>query len=104
MDSVTSGMNYTLAYYTSVRLDFQNMDAAIRTRVVKSLQKKLKTRPLEFGTFLKDSLYPFLKLRIGNWRIIYSVDEKKKEVTIVTIGPRRNKEVYKEALRRIESK
>ncbi len=42
---------------------------------------------------LKGSLSGFLKLRVGEWRVIYDVDPDQKIITVHRIGHR--KEVYK---------
>ena len=50
--------------------------------------------PLKFGLPLKRNLKGFMKLRVGDYRIIYTIKNKTVTVLIIKIGHR--KEVYKD--------
>ena len=56
--------------------------------------------PLEFGAPLSGNLADFRKLRIGDYRVVYQVREKKVVVFVLAIGPRRDKQIYNAALKR----
>ena len=42
--------------------------------------------------------YDFYKARVGNYRIVYHVDDAKKQIEIILIGDRKN--IYKELKRK----
>jgi len=48
--------------------------------------------PVRFGVPLRRTLKGLMKLRVGNYRIIYSIQKKTVVVSIIKIGHRR--EVY----------
>ena len=58
-----------------------------KTRITEKL-KQLKTNPNKAGKRLKPSEY--YRLRIGDYRAIYEIDQTKKQVTILYIGHRKN--------------
>ena len=58
-----------------------------KTRITEKL-KQLKTNPNKAGKRLKPSEY--YKLRIGDYRAIYEIDQTKKQVIILYIGHRKN--------------
>jgi mRNA interferase RelE/StbE len=39
-------------------------------------------------------------LRVGDFRVVYQVQEKKVLVYVLAVGPRRDKEIYRLALKR----
>jgi mRNA interferase RelE/StbE len=51
--------------------------------------------PLKFGLPLKRNLMGLMKLRVGDYRIIYSIQKEVVTVHIIKIGYR--KEVYKKS-------
>jgi mRNA interferase RelE/StbE len=61
---------------------------------------KLTTSPLQFNVPLSHGLTNFRKLRIGDFRVVYQVQEKRVIVFVLAVGPRRDKEIYKSALKR----
>ncbi|WNZ29926.1 MAG: type II toxin-antitoxin system RelE/ParE family toxin [Candidatus Bathyarchaeota archaeon] len=58
-----------------------------KTRIINKL-KQLKTNPQKTGKPLKLSEY--YRLRIGDYRAIYEIDQTKKQVTVLYIGHRKN--------------
>jgi len=58
-----------------------------KTRITEKLIQ-LKTNPIKAGKRLKPSEY--YRLRIGDYRAIYEIDQTKKQVTILYIGHRKN--------------
>jgi len=58
----------------------------------KAIEEKLMTDPIRFGLPLRRSLKRFMKLRVGDYRIIYSVERKTVTICVIKIGHR--KEVY----------
>jgi len=61
----------------------------------------LTKAPEKFGALLSNNLKNFWKLRIGDFRVVYQVFNKKLIVFVLAVGPRRDKEIYRTASRRI---
>ena len=61
----------------------------------KAIETKLMVDPIQFGLPLKKNLKGLMKLRVGNYRIVYSIQKKTVMVFVIKIGHR--KEVYKKA-------
>jgi mRNA interferase RelE/StbE len=69
---------------------------------MRAIDTKLTTEPLQFGAPLSANLSGFCKLRIGDYQVVYQVVEKKVIVFVLAVGPRRDKEIYKTATKRIK--
>ena len=61
-------------------------------KIKKAIEKKLMIDPVAYGKPLRFSLKGLRRLRVGNYRVIYKIDEGKEIVIIVRIAHR--KEVY----------
>jgi len=60
--------------------------------IKKVIEDKLTTDPIRFGKSLNFSLKHYRRLKVGNYRVIYTIQSSKK-VLIHAIGHR--KEIYK---------
>lgn len=81
--------------------DFRKIDKTDQLRIIKTIRKKLTTKPEEFGKPLKGELKGFWKLRIGEYRVIYEIKRDEIIVSVIMIGYRRDKEAYKKAIIRL---
>jgi len=79
-------MNYKLLVTRQFEKDIKKLDKSIRERILKKIEE-LKTRPLSFKA-LHGILKGKYSLRIGDYRVIYVVDDKKKIVTIFCVDHR----------------
>jgi mRNA interferase RelE/StbE len=93
-------MTWTVSYHPDVAEDLENVGPAAARRIMRAIDSKLTKSPLQFGAPLSGNLANFRKLRIGDYRVVYQVEEKKVTVFVLAIGPRRDKEIYKAALKR----
>lgn len=79
--------------------DLEKLDAPTRTRILQKLRWLVDNfeyiTPIPLGEPLKG----FFKLRVGDWRIIYEVEESKKLVSIHTVDLRDR--VYKKVRSRL---
>ena len=79
---------YRITYHEKViSLDIPKLSKAIRSSIRKSIEEKLENNPSRFGKYLSNALFPFRCLRVGDYRIIFSL-EPKNEVFIVLIEHR----------------
>jgi mRNA interferase RelE/StbE len=76
--------------------DLTELSANIRARIIRAVDSRLTTEPTRYGVRLRQSLGGLWKSRVGDYRIVYEIEEKK--VTVWAIRHRRV--VYAEAERR----
>ncbi len=93
-------MIWTILYHHEVEEDLESIGLFAARRVVKAIDSKLARAPLEFGAPLSGNLANFRKLRVGDCRVVYQVREKTVVVYVLAVGPRRDKEIYRAAVRR----
>ena len=85
-------MKYRIEYLESVvSEDIQSLSKDVRTRLRKAIEQKLTSHPVEFGKPLRYSLKGARRLRVDDWRVVYTI-EPPDVVLIVKIGQR--KDVY----------
>ncbi len=68
------------------------LSATAKTEIKKAIEKKLMTNPISFGKPLQYSLKGHRSLRVGNYRVIFRIEEEANTVIIIAIKHR--KEVY----------
>jgi addiction module RelE/StbE family toxin len=86
------GLTYRIEYLESVvREDIPVLSQAIRNRIRAAIERKLSVHPIEFGKPLRYSFKGARRLRVGDWRVVYTI-EPPSTVLIVKIGHR--SEVY----------
>ena len=83
---------WKILYVESAVKDIQELDGSVRKIIKKAIEEKLGTDPLKYGLPLRRTLKKFFKLRVGDYRIIYQIEQKEVTVLVVKIGHRR--EVY----------
>ena len=85
-------MSYRIEYLESVvREDIPTLSKDVRSRIRKAIEHKLASHPVEFGKPLRYSFKGARRLRVDEWRVIYTI-EPPDMVLVVKIGHR--KEVY----------
>ena len=85
-------MNFRIEYLESVvRKDIPKLSALNRKRLRQAIEERLGSNPLELGRPLQYSLKGCRRLRVGDYRVIYRIEEND-VVLIIKIGHRR--EVY----------
>lgn len=73
--------------------DLTELPANSRARIIRAVDSRLTTEPTRYGVRLSQSLGGLWKIRVGDYRIVYEIEEKK--VTVWAI--RHRKDVYAEA-------
>lgn len=84
-------MDYAIHYHVEIPKDIATIPNNIKIRIKKAIEQRLLNDPIKYGAPLRRSYQGYRKLRVGDYRIIYRVDEK--EIIILKIGHR--SEVYK---------
>ena len=94
-------MKWKIIYHVSVDDDLKSIGPSAAKRIIKTIDKKLTTDPEKYGSQLSNNLKNFRKLRIGDYRVVYQVSSRKVIVFVLAVGPRRDKEIYQSANKRI---
>ncbi|BET32989.1 type II toxin-antitoxin system RelE family toxin [Wolbachia pipientis] len=82
-------MGYTIIFVGKViRKDLPDLPKTIRLRVVNAINERLTVDPINLGEPLHHSLKGRRRLRVGEYRIIYRVNQLEQIVTITEIGHR----------------
>lgn len=83
---------FTVEYLESVKNDLRSISKGDKQKIRKAIESKLMNNPIEFGKPLQYSLKGLRRLRVGDFRVIFEIDDKAKIVLVVKIGHR--KEIY----------
>jgi len=86
------GKDYQIIYLEEVRQDIANLPKSIASRVKNAIEEKLMTNPIVFGKPLRYSLKGHRRLRVGDYRIVFRIEDDKKTVLVIAIKHR--KEIY----------
>jgi len=81
--------------------DFKKIDPSSQQKIIKAIRKKLTTNPKEYGDPLRGLYREYWKLRVGEYRVVYRIEENQVKVKVIKVGIRRNFEVYNELAKRI---
>jgi len=90
-------MTWEIIYHKDVDNDLKSVGPAAAKRIMRTINEKLTKAPEKFGAPLSNNLKNFRKLRIGDFRVVYQVLNKKVIVFVLAVGPRRDKEIYRSA-------
>lgn len=85
-------MIWKVTYKESVKKDLKSISKDIKYIIKRSIEEKLAHDPIRFGLPLRQNLKGYMKLRVGDYRIIYSIKEETVTVHVIKIGHR--KDVY----------
>ncbi len=87
-------MTWKVSYKKSVQKDLKKISKDIQYIIKRAIEEKLMTEPLKFGVPLRRNLKGLMKLRVGDYRIIYSINAQIVTIYVIKIGHR--KDVYEE--------
>ena len=92
-------MPFEVQYHPLVKSkDLPGIPKNIHERIRKAIEMRLFVDPISAGKPLRQSLKGHHKMRVGDYRVIYRVDEDKNKIFIFIIGNR--KEVYSKVFKR----
>jgi len=84
--------SYSFVFKPSVEKDFRALPASVIARLMKKIEA-LKNNPYPHQSIKLVSAERLYRLRIGDYRIVYGVDDKAKQIIIQYIRHRR--EIYR---------
>lgn len=80
---------YGIRFSPAVKnIDLYKIDRPVKERILKTIRMKLASNPVEFSKSLSGSLKNFRSMRVGSYRVIFSVEEEIITVHIIAIGHR----------------
>ncbi len=82
-------MDYSINIKKSVEKDLRKLPKAVINRVVEAIER-LEENPYPRQSKKLKSTERTYRLRVGNYRIIYQVDEERKEVIVYHVRHREN--------------
>jgi mRNA interferase RelE/StbE len=81
---------WTIEFDPRARAEFSKLDKAIQRRIVKFLGR-LQENPRQHGAALRgETLGNYWKYRLGDYRLIADIQDRKLNVLIIQIGHRSN--------------
>ena len=83
--------SYNIVFTRSSEKELRKVPNPYLKKLVEKI-KALSTNPRPLGIQILKGEERYFRLRQGDWRVIYEVDDAEKKVTIIKIGHRR--EVY----------
>ena len=72
-----------------VKQDIPALPKATREQIRRAIEQRLMVDPIAFGKPLRFGLYGQRRLRVGDYRVVYTVDTARHIVTIHAIGHRK---------------
>jgi mRNA interferase RelE/StbE len=82
---------YVIDYLAPViKKDIPALSASARKRIKNAIEERLAHDPIAFGKPLRYGFYGQRSLRVGDYRVLYTVDYPQQIVTIHAIGHRRD--------------
>ncbi len=86
---------YTVRYLADVvKYDIPALPKTVKQTIQRAIEERLLVDPANFGNPLRYSLKGLRRLRVGDYRIVYRIEEPTKTILITTIKHR--KDVYQE--------
>jgi len=87
-------MAFRLIYHTDVKkADLPKTDNKNKAMIKKAIEERLATQPEKYGSPLQRTLKGYWKLRVGDYRVIYKIDDNGHKVDVMIVRHRR--EVYR---------
>ena len=87
---------YKILYVKSVIAnDIPSLTPEIRRRIQKAIESKLTLDPISYGKPMQYSLKGNRRLRVGDYRVIYTIDFENHTIIVTAIAHRKN--VYADA-------
>ncbi|MBN1189666.1 MAG: type II toxin-antitoxin system RelE/ParE family toxin [Dehalococcoidales bacterium] len=80
---------YQIEITNSAHHHLRNLNNSIRQRIHEAIEH-LSQNPRPYGVKKLQGEVDFYRIRVGNYRVLYIIDDSTKTVTIMRIMPREN--------------
>ncbi len=92
-------MSFKITYHPDVfKVDLPKINRNIQARIKKAIEDRLMTAPGSYGEPLSGSLHGLMKLRVGEYRIVFRLKEKDLLHIYIVMD---RKDVYEDVYRRL---
>jgi addiction module RelE/StbE family toxin len=96
-------MNYKIVFLPSVlKQDLKKLNKTLKESFVSAIQERIAKRPYDFKHLSGKKYHNFWRMRVGDYRIAYSISEEEKTITIWCIDIRGN--IYDKLQSRVDAK
>ena len=79
---------FEVRFADETRKEFRKIGPSASADILSAVQKKLTTRPDEYGEPLGRDLAGYRKLPVGQWRVVYSIEQARVLVLVLAVGKR----------------
>jgi mRNA interferase RelE/StbE len=79
---------FEVRFADETKKEFRSLGHAARVDILSAIQKKLTRNPSEYGEPLARDLAGYRKLPVGQWRVVYHVDDGRVLVLVLAVGKR----------------
>jgi len=89
---------YKLRYHPSVKeKDLAKINETLKKRIRIVIENRLMVDPVKYGEPLRKTLKGYQRLRVGDYRIVYKIEQE----NVIILGICHRKDIYKKAEKRI---
>ncbi|MEX2437706.1 MAG: type II toxin-antitoxin system RelE/ParE family toxin [Candidatus Babeliales bacterium] len=82
---------YYIKYAPEVlKKDIPSLAQTVKKVIERAIKEKLSTDPITFGKPLRYSLKGYRSLRVGNYRVVFTIQREQNRVIIVAIKHRKD--------------
>jgi mRNA interferase RelE/StbE len=81
-------MSYEIIYDEKVLVDIKKIPKNLLTSIRNAIESRLSERPYDFRPLSGKKYQGLFRLRISDYRVVYSIDENLKTVKVLAIGIR----------------
>ena len=90
---MSGNKDYQIEYLISVlKEDIPKLPKTIKAAIKKAIEERLMSDPVGFGKPLRYSLKGHRRLRVGDYRVVYRIDN----TLVIIIAIKHRKDVYEE--------
>jgi len=91
-------VSYKLRYHPYVKeKDLTKINETMKKRIRIAIEKRLMVDPVKYGEPLRKTLKGYRRLRVGDYRIVYKIEQE----NVIILGICHRKGIYKKAEMRI---
>jgi mRNA interferase RelE/StbE len=83
-------LNYNVRWHEAALEDLKNLDKKTQKKIFRRVKEDLPQNPVSLGKPLKGMFKGLFRYRIGDIRIIYTLDHETETIFILKIGDRKN--------------
>ena len=83
-----AGRRYRVEFADETKKEFRDLGHVAAAEILDAVEKKLTVDPEGYGDPLRKDLSGYFKLSVGQWRVVYRVDDDLVLVLVLAVGKR----------------